>query len=90
MAFIYVEAQVQDLTSVICRKVRAHYYEQFGADQAKIQKDLATYETLVMQGMVTWSLHLHTVARRQRLWAPWKGLCTYCNGPQVGTRWELT
>ena len=56
VAFIYVEDQVQDLTSMIRRKVRAHYYEQFGAEQAKTQKDLETYETLVMQGMVTWSL----------------------------------
>ena len=38
-----------------------------------------------MHGMVVWSLHLRTVARRQRPWAPWKGLCSYCRGPQVGT-----
>ena len=85
VAFVYVEDQIQDLTSMIRRKVRAHYYEQFGAEQAQVQRDLEAYETLVMHGMVTWSLHLHTVARRPRLWAPWKGLCTYRSGPQVGT-----
>lgn len=84
VCLLHEGTQMQDVTSTISRSIRSKYYEQFNVEMAPKRAELQLYATIVARGMVTWALHLHTVARRQNLWSPWSKECKYCALAQAG------
>ena len=82
LRFLVNRFQQHDLSTYIHRQAMQTYAEQYVVTPPKDQDQLQLYTDLVMTGMVSWRMHLRTVARP--LWQPAIGVCLPCTSAGTG------
>ena len=86
VCFFVKRVQRHELATYADTRIHRMYAEKFEVTPPEDNPCLSLYnDDLVMDGILTWGVHLNTVSRHQGLWRSSKDVFTLCNMPNEGT-----